>query len=472
MRQIKHQFTLYFMLLIVAAVVLFESLIIGYSSHFYTAELYAQLEGQGEKLAQSLERGLLESNLEKLLATDQGLLGRFGSFRTQVFDQNAQLVVDSSGSWQEHPPEERELSTALRGTPYRAVGKAGGGFISLNLPLSSGGEVVGVLRLSASTEPIKSQVRHMAIYFLAIGLAVIVVTGIGAFILAATVTEPIQSLIKATRRMAGGDLSELPQAVYEDEIGELAQSIAFFGSEIERREQEKNNMFSSVSHELRTPLTAIRGWAETLADGDYASDPEVVNEGLTTISKEALRLTGLVEELLDYTRLSQAQMAFVFEETDLVDVLLTTVSTLKPKAAARGIELEAAVSEASYEDMRLATVKADGARLQQLCLNLLDNSLKFTPRGGKVSISLEAVGQEALICVKDTGDGIDPQLLPTVSQRFVKGSHPESHLGLGLSICELIVKAHGGSWHIASELQKGTQISVRLPLVRDKKPSL
>lgn len=472
MRQIKHQFTLYFMLLIITAVILFESLIIGYSAHFYTNALYEQLESQGDKLIQTIERGLPEKSLEKLLAEDAGLLGRFGSYRTQIFDKRGQLVIDSSGSWQENPPGDRELSTALRGKTYRTVGKDSRDFISLSLPLITGDEVVGVLRLSASTQPIKSQVRHMAAYFLGIGLAVVIVTGIGAFILAATVTGPIQSLIKATRRMAGGDLTELPQAVYDDEIGELAESIAFFGSEIERRENEKNNMFSSVSHELRTPLTAIRGWAETLADGGYESDPEVVREGLTTISNEALRLTGLVEELLDFTRLSHAQMAFEFEETDLVDVLLTTVSALKPKAAARGIELEAAISEISYEDMGLATATADGARLKQMCLNLLDNSLKFTPRGGKVSISLEAVGQEALICVKDTGAGIDPLLLPKVSERFVKGSHPESHLGLGLSICELIIKAHGGSWHIASELQKGTEISVRLPLGRDEKMGL
>lgn len=468
MRQIKHQFSLYFMLLIVTAVALFESLIIGYSAHFYTDELYQQLNNQGQQLVQTLEMALPNQSLSQQLTSDTSLLTRFGGFRTQVYDAKGELIVDSSGNWQENAPEDSEISAALRGAAFKASSKASGGFISISLPLFSNANVEGVVRLSASTLPIQSQVKHMATYFLGIGLAVVVVTGIGAFILAATVTSPIQDLIKVTRRMAGGDFSTPPRAIYDDEIGELAESIAYFGSEIERRESEKNAMFSSVSHELRTPLTAIRGWAETLADGGYQSDQEVVKEGLDTISKEALRLTGLVEELLDYTRLSHAQMAFEYEETDLVDVLLTTVSALKPKAAARGVVLEAAVSAEAYEDLRLAQAVADGARLKQMCLNLLDNSLKFTPSGGRVSISLEAVANEAVICVSDTGAGIDPVLLPKVKERFVKGAHPESHLGLGLSICELIINQHRGSWHIASELQKGTEITVRLPLLRDE----
>lgn len=468
MRQIKHQFSLYFMLLIVTAVVLFESLIIGYSAHFYRAELYSQLESQATSLIQTLQRGLSEASLEQQLARDTSLLTRFGGFRVQLYNAQGELLMDSSGNWSENPPVSGEIATALSGKPEKTGTEDQGGYISLTLPIHGSEQIEGVVRLSASTLPIQQQVKKMATYFLGIGAAVVVVTGVGAYILATTVTSPIQSLIRATRQMASGDFSNPPEAIYDDEIGELAESIAFFGSEIERREAEKNAMFSSVSHELRTPLTAIRGWAETLSDSSYKTDQEVMQEGLETISKEALRLTGLVEELLDYTRLSQVKMAFDFEETDLVDIVLTTVSTLKPKAAARGVCLDAAISEKAYDDLKLASAMVDGARLKQMCLNLLDNSIKFTPSGGRVQISLEAQEDFAVFCISDTGAGIEPEILPKVKERFVKGAHPESHLGLGLAICERIIQEHQGSWHIASELQKGTHITVHLPLIRNK----
>jgi CheY-like chemotaxis protein len=223
----------------------------------------------------------------------------------------------------------------------------------------------------------------------------------------------------------------------------------------------KDEFLAVLSHELRTPLNAILGWARMLRAGTLP--PENVSRALETIERNAQAQAQLIEDLLDVSRIVSGKLRLEMRTVDVADVVRETIETVRPTADARGVSLTSAIGA-------VAPVSGDAQRLQQVLWNLLSNSIKFTPRGGSVSVRLEQDGPIVRIAVTDTGQGIDKEFLPHVFDRFRQASLPgqarRKGLGLGLAIVRHLVEAHAGNVHAASEgLGTGATFTVELPVL-------
>lgn len=232
-------------------------------------------------------------------------------------------------------------------------------------------------------------------------------------------------------------------------------------SEAERTSQMKDEFLSTLSHELRTPLNAILGWAQMLR-GDPANSGDV-ESGLATIERNARAQKGIIEDLLDMSAIVSGKVRLDVQRMDLVSVVEAAVETVRPAATAKGIRLQPVL------DPKSRHVSGDPNRLQQVFWNLLTNAVKFTPKGGSVQVVLERIHSHLEVSVADSGEGIAPEFLPHVFDRFRQqdASTTRRHggLGLGLAIVKQIVELHGGTVHVGSPgLGQGTTFRVMLPL--------
>ena len=245
--------------------------------------------------------------------------------------------------------------------------------------------------------------------------------------------------------------------MYDDEIGELSDSINYMSEEIKTSDSMKNDFISSVSHELRTPLTAIKGWAETMSIGE--PDPVTMGKGLNIIINETERLSGMVEELLDFSRLQNGRMVLVMDKMDLLAELDEAVYMLK----------ERAVSEKKrfvYEQPEgVAAVLGDKNRLRQVFINIIDNAIKYTAEGGVIGIRVTCDEDQAHVIISDTGCGIAAEDLPKIKDKFYKANQTVRGSGIGLAVADEIMKLHKGSLDIASEENTGTTVTISIPLL-------
>lgn len=224
----------------------------------------------------------------------------------------------------------------------------------------------------------------------------------------------------------------------------------------------RDEFLATVSHELRTPLTGILGWAQILrADGLVHEEG---TQALETIERNARALTLLIEDILDFSRINAGKLRIDVKPTDLVDVIRNSVEVVRPAANAKEVKIQVTLATSA------AAVSGDPDRLQQVVWNLMSNALKFTPKGGRIQVILERINSHMEISVIDTGEGIDPEFLPFVFDRFSQADTSSSRsyagLGLGLGIVKNLVELHGGSVRAYSEgLGKGAMFVVRIPIL-------
>ncbi|MNJ54351.1 Alkaline phosphatase synthesis sensor protein PhoR [compost metagenome] len=228
--------------------------------------------------------------------------------------------------------------------------------------------------------------------------------------------------------------------------------------EIVRSNQIKDDFISSISHELRTPLTGIKGWSETLKLGGF--DPEETKLGMSIISKETDRLIGLVEEMLDFSKLQQNEMKLTVSVVNLKEILQETMLNVWAKAEQKGIQvkLDDSMEQPIY-------VNGDGNRLKQVFLNLVDNAIKFSTENSWIHLVIKRQSEtDVVIEVVDHGIGISQDNLNRVKDRFFQVNHQGGGTGLGLAISQQLVELHRGQMDIQSELGVGTKVSVTLPI--------
>jgi len=248
----------------------------------------------------------------------------------------------------------------------------------------------------------------------------------------------------------------------DEERGQLLASERTARSEAERAARLKDEFVSTLSHELRTPLNAVVGWIGVLKQDPT---PENIERGLDVIDRNLLRQTQMIDELLDMSRIISGKMRLEMEAVDLAQVVEEAVASASPTATAKGVLLSTAVEPC-------ARIQGDPGRLQQVVWNLVTNAVKFTPRGGRVQVTLREEGGQAVLDVSDTGIGIEPHFLPHIFQRFrqADASVTREHggLGLGLAIVKSLVEMHGGSVDAASEGRgAGSAFRVHLPLAQE-----
>ena len=332
--------------------------------------------------------------------------------------------------------------------------------MALSTPIESDGKVIGVMRLVVSLEAVDKGISNIIVFFLVISITVLIFSILVSTILAKNIVVPIKKLTIVAEEMAGGDLGVRSDTNSRDEIGKLAKTLDYMAEEIQKREQLKNEFISSISHELRTPLTAIKGWVITLDDSQ--TDKDTLKMGLNIIEKETDRLVNMVEELLDFSRLSSGKMTLNKKEvsikaiSDYIDVYMSARARRENKRLNINLDSE---NKKIYVDID---------RIKQVLINLLDNAFKFTEAEGTISISFSSVEGSLKIIAQDDGCGISEEDLPRVKEKFYKGKNAKSKNGIGLSICDEIVKLHDGEIFIESEEGKGTLVTVILPVIKEE----
>ncbi len=231
---------------------------------------------------------------------------------------------------------------------------------------------------------------------------------------------------------------------------------------VEEANRMKDEFLATLSHELRTPLTAILGWARMLSNGQL--DATNTARALETIERNAKAQSQLIEDILDVSRVITGKLRLEVQPIDLASVIESAVDGVLPAADAKGIRLQRVL------DSGTSMVSGDQARLQQIIWNLLSNAIKFTPKGGRVQIRLERINSHVEIIVTDSGQGISPDILPYIFERFRQAdsttTRTHSGLGLGLAIVRHLVEMHGGTVEAESVgAGQGSTFTVKLPLV-------
>jgi heavy metal sensor kinase len=323
------------------------------------------------------------------------------------------------------------------------------------------GDQDGAVVLLAPLEEVDRELARLRTALLMAVPAALAVTGAVAYLLARKALAPVERLRRSTRAITADRLDRrLPVHNPGDEFGGLAQAINDMIGRLERSFTEVRRFTADASHELRTPLTAIRTEAE-VALRDPAMPPEQ-QQLLGSILEECDRLSRLTEQLLALAREDAGAAPSAREPLDLTEVAVEAAETLRPLAEAKNVQL-------SLPRRDRVGVRGDSSRLRQVFLNLIDNAIKYTHEGGTVEVSCEGHGRNAVVLVHDSGVGIPPEHLPHIFDRFYRvdkaRDRGQGGIGLGLSIAQSVVLAHGGRVEVSSVPRQGTTLRVTLPLV-------
>ena len=379
----------------------------------------------------------------------------------QFINTHGTLVASSYGQWAGESPRTPEIADALTSrAPQTYAGRdsaTGERIMAVSSPMIySNGEIIGVLRFVTSTRLMDRQIVLVAVISL-LGLCVILaIVLLSSNYFLHSIMVPVIQLTEKAKRISGGSYGVQIQTKYDDEIGELASAINEMSAKISQNEKMQSEFISQLSHELRTPLTVINGWSETLL-ADEEMDPDT-RQGLKIISSEAARLTDMVMELLDFTRMQDGRMTLAVEETDIRGVFEDTVYMYSSRLAQDGIQLQYLDNE---ED--IPEIPCDGQRLRQVFLNILDNAAKHGGAGKRIEASMGFENDSVVARIRDFGPGIPEDELPLVKKKFYKGSASVRGSGIGLAVCDEIVEMHGGALTLENAQGGGTLVTVRLP---------
>ena len=315
-------------------------------------------------------------------------------------------------------------------------------------------ETIGIVRIIFSLKEVQNLINSFSKLFLVISIIVIALGIIMSLIIAKGIVSPIKKITAVAKEMAKGNLNIRSDVSDNIEIAQLSKTLNYMGCEVE--EKLKNEFISSVSHELRTPLTAIKGWAITLKYD--CSDMDTVSLGLDIIEKESDRLTEMVEELLDFSKLINGVISLNIKEHKVKDFIQYIENYMRPRAEREGKEFSISI------DDNVGKGYFDENRLKQVLSNVIDNAFKFTDENGKISLNAKIEEEYLVFRVKDNGSGISSKDLPRVKDKFYKGKNSKSRNGIGLSISDEIVTLHRGSLEVISKENEGTEIVIRIPL--------
>ena len=324
----------------------------------------------------------------------------------------------------------------------------------------SSGRYIGAYRWITTLENADRRVSGLIITLVVTGLLVLAFCAFSGLFFIKSIVTPIRDVSNIARKIAMGDFGSRIEITKNDEIGELCDTINYMASELSQAENMKNDFISSVSHELRTPLTAIKGWGET-AKMSIGTDEALVKRGIDVVLSEADRLSGLVEELLDFSRMETGRLSVVSQPLNISELLTESVDMYIELARQQGIEL---VFTRPAEDV---TVSGDPNRLKQVFINIIDNAVKYTEKGGQVLVDQITEEGCVRITVKDTGVGIPAQDIDRVKEKFYKANKTVRGSGIGLAVADEIIKQHKGLLFLESTEGVGTTVTIVLPLTEN-----
>ena len=381
----------------------------------------------------------------------------------QFISTSGKIVASSYGQWAGEAPKTSDVAEAIATREITSFHgrnpSTGERIMAVSSPMIySNGEVIGVLRYVTSMRNVDRQIGMAVCIAVLLGLFVISFVLYSSRFFIRSILEPVSEITATAKRIAAGSYGARIQKQQDDEIGELADTINEMSDKISQAERMQTEFISSVSHELRTPLTAITGWGETLL-ASQTMDPEETRRGMAIILREARRLTGMVEELLVFTRMQDGRFHINVEMADILSEFEDTVFMYGKRLNQDGIQLEYLEN-----DDDIPEIPCDVSRMRQVFLNILDNAAKHGGEGKRIVAQIHRQGASVVITIRDFGPGIPEDELPLVKQKFYKGSSKARGNGIGLAVCEEIVTMHGGTLTLCNAEGGGTLVTISLPI--------
>ncbi len=366
------------------------------------------------------------------------------------------VVLTSSGFSPAADTAMPDYDSVMNGGDGYWVGTAPNGekIMALSANISAFSTEYSAVRVVVSLTAVDDSVAVITLAATGVCIAILLLLVITGIYFMGSIIRPITQLSSTAGKFAKGDFSFRIRNESNDEIGDLVTAINHMADELSNAEAMKNDFISSVSHELRTPLTAIKGWAETIY---LEKDPDTIRKGMAVIINETERLSGMVEELLDFSRMQNGHFTLQQSTMDILAELGDAVLIYQDKAAREGITI-------FYDEPEmLPFVFGDKNRIRQVFINIIDNAIKYSDAGGKVQIRAFEEDGMIVVEVRDNGCGIKESDLPRVKTKFYKANHTRRGSGIGLAVADEIITAHGGTLEIQSREARGTTVTITLP---------
>jgi signal transduction histidine kinase len=455
---IRFKLTVSYILLVTMIIIFFGVISTLTLEKYYINNIIEILTSQGNSFSRVIDSYIdadiyaIGQDLVKKLAADTNA-------QVQLLNMKGMLLGDSSVSSTPIPVK------ILTPDVIQAISGENGVYIEdlhnekvlhVSVPIKNKINYIAVLRLSSSLEEVYNVIKKLVLFFGVVLTASSLVALVIGFFIANRLTKPLEMVKKATQEMARGNFKVRAQKISNDEIGILADSFNKMAEELGQLEEMKNEFISNISHELKTPLTSIKGFAVTAMD--VFEENRELYEYLNIIDGEADRLSHLVDELLDFSKMELGKIKLTFDEVDISCLIRETVAVLKPIAENNGVNL---ICEKNNDNL---VVYGDKNRLKQVLVNLIDNAIKVCESGKSVKVVLEAK-ERAIIKVEDEGHGISESEMKHIFDKFYRGKNSRySGTGLGLAIAKKIIEEHGGTITVESEENKGTVFTVTLPI--------
>ncbi|MBQ7283911.1 MAG: HAMP domain-containing histidine kinase [Oscillospiraceae bacterium] len=409
---------------------------------------------------------MTDSEKENLLFRLTSDFAEKDKFELMLLGEKEQVVATSSGftpaSRQNIEDFEQAIASAEELHINTYTSQMNEKIMSATFLLEDPARDVHAVRITTSLEKIDQEIAVIFAFIIMAAIAIIAFSIMSGTFFIRSIVMPIHSIKDTADKIAQGEFNVRIDNKYDDEIGQLCTSINHMASELGRSDELKNEFISSVSHELRTPLTAIKGWAETM---HTTNDVDTLQKGTEVILQETDRLYAMVENLLDFSRLQNANFSMSKEKLDLVAEVYDAVIMYMPQAEKHNIKID-------FEEPEIfIPIMADKSRIRQVMVNLLDNALKYSDDNSviEVKITQNKLQHTATVEVKDYGKGIHPDDINKVKQKFYKGKGSKRGSGIGLALVSEIVQLHGGKFEIESEYGKYTSMQVTFKTVRTLK---
>ena len=383
----------------------------------------------------------------------------------QVIGASGKVEVTSTGFEADDSDEMPDYAEALNSSSGygKWIGKLSSGekvMAVTRVIYNYQGTPIGALRYISSLRQANLRIFLYTMIAVVVGLIIITVVALSGSYFIRSIVRPVREMSETAQRIAQGDFDAKIEKMYDDEIGDLCDSINDMAHELDANEKLKNDFISRVSHELRTPLTAIKGWAETMQYG--VPDRITLEKGMSVIVKESSRLTSLVEELLDFSKLQSGRFTLQMARMDVLAEIDEAVYMLKERAISEGKHL-------LYDEPEdMPPIYGDRNRLKQVFINVIDNAIKYTPEGGMIGVQVYRDFKEDMVkvIVADNGCGIKPDDLPKVKDKFYKANQKINGSGIGLAVADEIINMHKGKLDLESSPEVGTTVTISLPVFR------
>ncbi len=453
----KNQLLLYFVILIIIITIIIEITSYLLLSHYFYKEAEKNFISKVDVNMNYFYKYIdFSKGIENVIKEDSSIIFQYSLGNIKIYNTSGELLLSSGDEFGSNLDVNKVLPKISEKNQLSFYDDKDNYSFIIIRPLMFGNEIVGLIEFDISMMDTNTTIQYYRniILFISI-MGMFLSIGI-AYIFSRIIIKPINTIKIYANELAQGNYNTNIQKIGPEETQQLCDTLDNLRMEIIKRDNITNEFIANISHELKTPLTSIKGWAYTILEDIH--DVEILQEGITIIDNETERLTSLVNDLLDFSRLASNRMVLKKQKNSVNELLKNIELQFIPRSITENKTL---IIQMLNKDIEIFI---DPLKIKQVLLNLLDNAFKFTSIFGKIMVYTIIKEKYIDIIVKDDGEGISPDDINHIFEKFYRGNSKNSHVGLGLSIASEIMELHGGKLSVNSEYKKGSEFIVSIPL--------